>query len=146
MIFYQNIKKTLFIIILTLNLASCSKDESVENVFQAINILSSLGNFVPQQALQLTDSEERYYRNSYCQAYSLGSDYKINTLRKKLGNEFGNKWAKTVPSLEIICTHWEAAKDLKPGYKFKQDHLNRVFGAMQNLENFRLFYVRWRNS
>jgi hypothetical protein len=132
-------------------LASCitgpanAGDESAENVLNAIRILSQVGSSDLNDRQSLSKKEAKFFRNSYCSAYDLGKDYRLKTLRKKLGNDFGTRWRNTVPALKVICTHWRAFATGN-SYRASRNELVNVEKAMRELERFRVFYVAWLNS
>ena len=120
-------------------------DQSAENVLNAIRILSQVGASDLNDLQRLSKNEAKFFRNSYCAAYDLGRDYRLKTLRKKLGNDFGTRWRKTVPALKVICMHWRAFATGN-SYRASSNKLVNVKQAMRELERFRVFYVAWLNS
>jgi hypothetical protein len=141
----NKVKMSVMVSFLVLALSGCTSDQSAENVLNSIKILSQLGNSNLNNSSSLTKSEAKYFRNSYCSAYELGQDYRIKTLKRKLGNDFGIRWQQTVPSLGVICAYWRRAEKESP-WRASDDELADVKRAMSRLERFRLFYVAWLNS
>ena len=140
-------KQLIIVLFFTLSFTGCGKDNSVENVFASISILSDLGDYVPKSKSDLSINEAKYFRNSYCRAHDLGKEFKSGTLKRKLGNEFAGKWKKdAIPALKIICEHWRDLDKLKSGYQFSQKALSKIIVSMNKLESFRMFYVAWRKS
>jgi hypothetical protein len=141
----NKVKRSVMVSFLVLALSGCTNDQSAENVLNAIKIISQLGNSDLNNSGTLTKSEAKYFRNSYCSAYELGQDYRLKTLKKKLGNDFGKKWQQTIPSLGVICEHWQTLEGRKP-YRASREEVANVKQAMRQLERFRLFFVAWRKS
>lgn len=141
----KSIRSLLIFSVLVFCIPGYANAGSAENVLNAIRILSQLGNSDLNDLQRLSKSEAKYFRNSYCSAYELGKDYRLKTLKNKLGNDFGTIWQQTVPSLKVICMHWRRLEERKP-YRASRDELAAVEQAMRQLERFRFFYVAWRNS
>ena len=125
---------------------SCSKDNSVDNVLSAIQILSDIGAFNPKSVSNLNNDEMRYLTNSYCKAYKVGKEYKTKTLGKKFGEEFARQWEMNIPAMREKCEIFKAINDMKPGFKITDEVLMRQVRASNQMERFRLFYVKWRQN
>lgn len=138
-------RKLLLFFVMNLTLYGCSDDKSAENVLDSIRILSELGSFEAELS-SLSSSGVTYLRTSYCKAYALGKEYKPSSLRKKLGREFAQEWAKNLPAVKTQCETFKVFENLKPGYRLSDDMIRKQVNSLRKMESFRLFYGRWRNS
>ena len=139
-------RKVLFTTILVLYSSSALIADSEDNVFRSISILAAIGENQTSLPISgsLSNAQFSHMYNQYQLAYKIGNNYKSKEIKKKLGRKFLREWKKNIKALKVIVQLY--GKLDSQGGNFSQREIKNLADALSDIENFRLFYVQWRNS
>lgn len=120
--------------------------DSADNVNSAIRILASIPAIEDRIEARgrATSSDIAEIISRYEAALEVGSDYWSWQLRRQFGRSFANEWSDAIAALEEIVDYYSIYSSLRAGETMSERRIIKMMGAMGDLEDFRLFYERWR--